>query len=127
MGRTIEGLGVLLMLSVFFAYLTAPAVAAIRQRVRVGRRQRPLSNTTALALLYGGLVLAIVIVWRVSAEGITNWVRVTAPAAVERLFSSARAEPIERLIARAPLAPATRAAVRSRVAGALDYVEAKVR
>ena len=39
MGRTIEGLLVLLLLSVFFAYLTAPAVAAIRQRLRVGPRQ----------------------------------------------------------------------------------------
>ena len=81
MGRSIEGILVLLLLSVFFAYLTAPAVAAIRRRVRIGPRQRPLSNLTALVLLYGTLVLGIVIVWRLSAEGITNWVQMTAPAA----------------------------------------------
>jgi len=127
MGRTIEGLLVLLLLSVFFAYLTAPAVAAIRQRLRVGPRQRPLSNTTALVLLYGNLVLAIVVVWRFSADGITHWVQATAPAAVEDLFSSARAEPIERLISMAPIAPTTRAGVKVRVDGVLDYIEQKVR
>jgi predicted PurR-regulated permease PerM len=73
MGRVVEGLAVLLMLSVFFAYLTAPAVAAIRQRLRIGKRQRPISNTAALALLYGNLVLAIVLIWRLSADGITHW------------------------------------------------------
>ena len=36
MGRVVEGVAVLLMLSVFFAYLTAPAIATIRQRVRMG-------------------------------------------------------------------------------------------
>ena len=61
MGRVVEGVAVLLMLSVFFAYLTAPAVATLRQRLRIGRRQRPISNNAALALLYGTLVLSIVV------------------------------------------------------------------
>src|SRR5207237_7297465 len=99
----------------------------IRQLLRVGPRQRPLSNTTALVLLYGNLVLAIVVVWRLSADGITHWVQVTAPAAVEQLFSSARAEPIERLIAGAPVSPPFRAGIKMRVDAALDYVERKVR
>ena len=120
MGRAIEGGSVLLLLSVFFAYLTAPAVAAIRQRVRLGPRHRPLSNTAALILLYGNLVLALVLVWRLSAEGITHWVHVTAPAAVDRLFTSARAEPLDRLIAGAPLAEETRVAVKARIDAALD-------
>lgn len=127
MGRAVEGAVVLLLLSVFFAYLTAPAVAAIRQRVRIGRRQRPISTAAALALLYGNLVLAIVVVWRLSADGITTWVRVTAPAAVDRLFTSARAEPLEQLIAAAPVTPATRAAVKGRIDGAIDYLEHEVR
>jgi predicted PurR-regulated permease PerM len=127
MRRAIEGLSVLLLLSVFFAYLTAPAVAAIRQRVRVGPRNRPLSNAAALILLYGTLVLAIVVVWRFSAAGIIRWVHVTAPAAVERLFNSARAEPLERAIAAAPFGAGTRAAIKSRVDAALDYLERQVR
>jgi predicted PurR-regulated permease PerM len=127
MRRTIEGLTVLLLLSVFFAYLTAPAVAAIRRRVRVGPRNRPLSNTAALVLLYGTLVLAIVVVWRFSAAGITHWVHATAPAAVERLFNSARAEPLERVIAVAPFAAETRATIKSRIDAALDYLERQVR
>jgi len=127
MARAIEGILVLLLLSVFLAYLTAPGVAAIRRRLRVGPRQRPLSNTTALILLYGGLVLAIVVVWRVSADGITPWVRGTAQAADERLFSHMRAEPLDRLIAGAPVAPPIRAGIKRRVDAALDYLEGKVR
>jgi predicted PurR-regulated permease PerM len=127
MGRAIQGAAVLFMLSVFFAYLTAPAVAAIRRRVRIGRRQRPISNIAALALLYGNLVLSIVVVWRLSADGIAHWVHVTAPAAVDRLFTSARAEPIDQLFAGAPLRPATRAAMKKRLEGAIDYLEREVR
>lgn len=127
MGRALQGVAVLVMLSVFFAYLTAPAVAAIRQRVRIGPRRRPMSNIAALALLYGNLILSIVVVWRLSADAVAQWVHLTAPAAVDRLFTSARAEPIERLIAAAPLAAATRAAMKDRVDGAIDYIEREVR
>jgi predicted PurR-regulated permease PerM len=127
MGRVVEGVAVLLMLSVFFAYLTAPAVATLRQRVRIGRRQRPISNTAALMLLYGSLVLSIVVVWRLSADGITRWVYVTAPAAVDRLFSTARTEPIDRVIASAPMSPATRIAIKDRLDGAVDYLEQEIR
>jgi len=127
MGRVVEGVAVLLMLSVFFAYLTAPAVATIRQRVRMGPRQRPISNTAALALLYGNLVLAIVVVWRLSADGITRWVQVTAPASVDRLFSTARTDPLDQVIARAPLSPARRVAVKNRLDAAVDYLEQEIR
>jgi predicted PurR-regulated permease PerM len=112
---------------VFFAYLTAPAVAAIRQRLRIGPRQRPMSNTAALALLYGNLVLAIVLVWRLSADGITHWVHVTAPAAVDRLFTDARAEPIEWVIARAPIGAARQSALKRRLDDAIDYLERETR
>jgi predicted PurR-regulated permease PerM len=127
MGRVVEGVAVLLMLSVFFAYLTAPAVATIRQRVRIGPRQRPISNIAALALLYGNLVLSIVVVWRLSADGITRWVQVTAPAAVDRLFSTARTDPLDRVMATAPLTPSTRLAVKNRLDGAVDYLEQEIR
>ena len=46
----IEGAFALLMLSVYFAYVIAPASAAVRRRVRFGRRQRPVSQ--AAAILY---------------------------------------------------------------------------
>src|SRR5262245_58839227 len=127
MGRLIQGLVVLLLLSIFFAYLTAPAVAAIRQRVRIGPRHRPISTVAALALLYGNLVLSILLVWRVSAHGISAWVNVTAPAAVDRLFTSARAEPLEKLIAAAPVSPATQSAVKTRLDQGIDYLEREVR
>jgi hypothetical protein len=50
--RAIEGLGVLLLLSIFFAYLLAPAVAGVRRRVRTGGRHRRISRAAALFLLY---------------------------------------------------------------------------
>jgi predicted PurR-regulated permease PerM len=127
MGRVVEGVAVLLMLSVFFAYLTAPAVATLRQRLRIGRRQRPISNNAALALLYGTLVLSIVVIWRLSADGITHWVHVTAPAAVDRLFTTARTEPLDRVIASAPVSPATRTAIKNRLDAAIDYLEREIR
>jgi predicted PurR-regulated permease PerM len=127
MGRVVEGVAVLLMLSVFFAYLTAPAVATLRQRLRIGRRQRPISNNAALALLYGSLVLSIVVVWRLSADGITHWVHVTAPAAVDRLFTTARTEPFDRVIASAPVSAATRTAIKNRLDAAIDYLEREIR
>jgi predicted PurR-regulated permease PerM len=54
-------------------------------------------------------------------------VHTTAPAAVDRLFTSARAEPIERLIAAAPLAADTRASLRIQADSAIDYIEREVR
>jgi predicted PurR-regulated permease PerM len=127
MGRVVEGLAVLLMLSVFFAYLTAPAVAAMRQRVRIGPRQRPISNIAALALLYGNLVLAIVLIWRLSADGITHWVHETAPAAVDRLFTTARSEPFDRVIAMVPFSSSVQATAKARLDGAIDYLEREIR
>ena len=127
MGRAIEGVIVLLLLSVFFAYLTVPVLAVIRQRVRLGPRQRPISKAAALAILYGNLVLVILLVWRLSADGISTWVQVTAPTAVDRLFTNARAEPVERLIAAVPIAPSTRTALKTRLDRAIAYLEREIR
>src|SRR5262245_38929926 len=104
MGRTLQGIGVLVLLSVFFAYLSAPAAAAIRRAVRIGPRNRPLSTPAALAVLYILLFVPTVAAGRFAAAGIANWVHVTAPAAVDRLFSGVRAEPFERLLVAAPIA-----------------------
>src|SRR5262249_2234983 len=81
----------------------------------------------ALAILYGNLVLVILLVWRLSADGISTWVQVTAPTAVDRLFTNARAEPVERLIAAVPIAPSTRTALKTRLDRAIAYLEREIR
>ena len=100
--RAIEGAGVLLLLSVFFAYLLAPAVAAVRRRVRQGRRQRPVSSATAILLLYLLIFLPVAVLWRVSKDDVVVWVNVTAPAAVNHLFSGGSIAPLERALAPFP-------------------------
>ena len=98
-----QGGAVLLLLSVFFAHVLAPAVAALRRRVRIGPRQRPISRPVAILLLYLAVFVPGALVWRGAQDDAVHWVRVTAPAAVERLFSGGNFEPFERLIARAPI------------------------
>jgi predicted PurR-regulated permease PerM len=126
-GRTVEGLGVLLLLSVFLAYLSAPAAAAIRRRILIGRRKRPLSRPAALALLYCIVFAPTIAAGRLTADGIAHWVHVTAPAAVDHLFSGARAEPFETVIARAPISDAARLSLRRSVGRGVGYVEREVR
>ena len=106
----IQGGAVLLLLSVFFAHMLAPAVAALRRRVRIGPRQRPISRPIAILLLYLAVFVPGALVWRGAQDDAVHWVRVTAPAAVERLFSGGNFEPFERLIARAPISAAPGAA-----------------
>ena len=52
MVRVIEGAGVLLLLSLFFAYVLAPALPPVRRLVRAGRRRRPISDAAAILILY---------------------------------------------------------------------------
>ena len=83
----IQGAGVLVLLSAFFAYLLAPAVVAVRRRVRIGRRKRPVSDAVALALIYAGVFLPAAVAWHRFNDRVTYWVQVTAPQAVDQLFS----------------------------------------
>jgi predicted PurR-regulated permease PerM len=101
--RAIEATGVLLLLSVFFAYLLAPAVVLVRRRVRWGRRQRPVSAAAAILLLYVVIFVAGALLWRLAKDDVVRWVNVTAPASVNRLFGGGRIAPLDRVIARAPL------------------------
>ena len=108
MGRIIRFLGaagILGLLAVFFSYLLAPAVDAIRRRINVGRRQRPLPRAAAILLVYAMLFVPGALVWRAAAPVIEQWVRVTAPAAIARVFASvgqpaplARVPRVERLV-----------------------------
>ena len=125
--RAIEGIGVLLLLSIFFAYLLAPAVAGVRRRVRTGGRNRPISRAAALALLYAVLFVPAAFAWRFSSDAVAEWVRVTAPDAVDRLFSGENAQAVDRAIARAPLPSGARVALRQRVDSAIRYIEREAR
>jgi len=122
-----QGGAVLLLLSVFFAHVLAPAVAALRRRVRIGRRQRPISRPGAILLLYLVVFVPGTFLWRSAQDDAIHWVDVTAPAAVERLFSGGNFEPFERLIARAPVSAGARRGLTARLERAMRYVEREVR
>lgn len=125
--RVIEGGGVLLLLSAFFAYVLAPAVAGVRRRVRFGRRGRPVSDATAIALIYAVIFVPAALVWRGSADRVSHWVHVTAPEAVDHLFNSGEFAPLTRMIAHAPLPGRARTALASRVDRGIRYIERETR
>ena len=123
----IRGGAVLLLLSVFFAHMLAPAVAALRRRVRIGARQRPVSRPIAILLLYLVVFVPGALLWRGAQDDAFHWVQVTAPASVERLFSGSNFEPFEQLIARAPISAGARRGLAERLERAVSYVEREVR
>ena len=118
----IKGGSVLLLLSMFFAYLLAPAVNIVSRTVRPGRRGRPLARGAALALIYAILAVPIALAWRFASEPIADWVHVTAPGAVEQLFGGRDVDAIDRLVARAPLPASARPLLKRRVDGAIAYI-----
>jgi predicted PurR-regulated permease PerM len=125
--RAIEGFGVLLLLSAFFAYVLAPLVVAIQRRVRVGRRQRPLSKTAALASLYLVLFVPGALIWRASSVDVTHWVRVTAPDAVNRLFAGSDTRAFPAFLRRLPLPDGWGPSTAARTERAIAYVEREAR
>ena len=125
--RAIEGFGVLLLLSAFFAYVVAPTVAAIQRWVRVGPRQRPLSKSAALALIYLLLFVPAALIWRASSADVTHWVRVTAPEAVNRLFAGSDTRAFPAFIRRLPLPDSWGQSAAERAEQAIAYVEREAR
>jgi predicted PurR-regulated permease PerM len=125
--RAIEGVGVLFLLSAFFAYVLAPLVAQLRRRVRTGARKRPLSSAAALAILYALLFIPATVAWRLFGDRMTQWVRVTAPAAVDQLFSATDLSALEMLIARVPFPAGARSVVEQRMESAVRYIERETR
>ena len=125
--RVIEGGSVLFLLSMFFAYLLAPAVPPVRRRVRFGRRNRPISDAAAIALVYILVLVPAVLIWRSSADRVSRWVHVTAPQAVDHLFKSGEFTPLTRMIAHAPLSSSARVALTQRVDRGIGYIERETR
>ncbi len=123
----IKGGSVLLLLSMFFAYLLAPAVDMVSRRVRVGRRGRPLSRGASLALIYALLSVPIGLAWRFASVPIAEWVHVTAPNAVEHLFGGGDFETIDRVIASAPVPASVQPALERRVEQAIGYIRRHAR
>ncbi len=98
----------LLLLSMFFAYLLAPAVDMVSRTVRPGRRGRPLSRGASLALIYAILSVPVALAWRFASDPIARWVQVTAPEAVAHLFGGGDFAAIDRFIASAPVPASAR-------------------
>jgi predicted PurR-regulated permease PerM len=112
---------------VFFAYLIAPAVVVVRRRVRVGRRRRPISEPSAILLIYLLLFAPAALLWRVGGESVRRFVNVTAPAAVERLFRGDGVAPLGVLIERAPITTRGRQIVRAGAQSTGAYLEREAR
>ena len=124
----IAGIGVLVLLSIFFAYVLAPAVAALRLRLRFGPRPRPPSNAIAIVIVYVVLFVPVALVWRSSADRVSHWVRVTAPEAVEELFGGGgSAVPPEEVIARVPPPAGDRQALAQRLTRVLRCTDRETR
>ena len=119
----LRGGSVLLLLSLFFAYLLAPAVDAACRIVRFGPRRRPISRGAALALTYALLAIPITLAWRFSSEPIDRWVHVTAPGAVEELFHGGDFATIDRIVSVAPVPASWRPTIKRRADGAIRYIQ----
>src|SRR5262245_17288306 len=125
--RAIEGVGVLFLLSAFFAYVLAPIVAAVQRRVRIGRRQRPLSRTGAVAIIYIVLFVPAALMWRQAAPAVRHWVHVTAPQTVDNLFSGGNTRPFDAFVRRMPIRLALRNTILDRGRATIAYVERETR
>ena len=124
----VEGGCILLLLGTYFAYVVAPAVNAVSRRVRLGRRRRPLSRPAAIVLIYIVLFASGAIVWRVTAPVVQRWVRVTAPAVIDRVFTGAnQTAAVDRLYFRLPLPGRVKQVGARTTATLLAYIEGKVR
>jgi predicted PurR-regulated permease PerM len=126
--RAIEGGCILVLLAAFLAYLLAPAIDAAHRRLRIGNRRRPLPREPAILLVYLPLLIAGFLVWRLAAPRVQQWVNVTAPAALERVFGGDEAAgSITRFYAGVPLPARARPMATSATMRAFAYLEDEVR
>ncbi len=126
--RGIEAGCILALLAVFFSYIVAPAIDRVSRRVRLGRRRRPLSRPWAILLVYLMLFAAGGLAWRLAAPLFEEWVRVTAPAAIERVFAAAERDAvIEHFYSRVPLPGSVKSSAVQATTRFFGYVEAELR
>ena len=123
----IKGGSVLLLLSMFFAYLLAPAVDIVSRTIRLRPRRRPLPRGASLALIYVLLSIPVAIAWRFASEPIGEWVHVTAPDTVEHLFGTGDFDAIERVIASAPVPASIRPGLERNIERAIGYIQRHAR
>jgi len=94
---------VVLFLSVLLAYLISPAVLAIRHRVTVGRRARPVSIGAAIGLVYAALGSVTAVVWLLAGDAIARSIGALRLAAPDAIATAARRiEAIEGLLEGVP-------------------------
>ena len=118
----------MLLLAAFFAYLLAPGVDALRRRIRVGRRHRPLPRTGAILLLYLLLFVPAGVAWRRAAPAVEHWVHETAPTAIARIFvTENRLAAVDRVTARLPLPSDVRPTATRASIAVVGYVEDNIR
>ena len=123
----IKGGSVLLLLSMFFAYLLAPAVDIVSRTIRLRPRGRPLPRGASLALIYVLLSIPIAIAWRFASQPIAEWVRVTAPETVEHLFGGSDYDTIHRFVASAPVPDSIRPALGHNLERVVGYIQRHAR
>ena len=126
--RGIEAGCILALLAVFFSYIVAPAIDGVSRRVRLGRRRRPLSRPWAILLVYLVLFSAGALAWRLAAPLFEEWVRVTAPAAIERAFAATGGDAvIGHFYSRVPLPGRVKSLAVQATTRFFGYLEAEVR
>jgi predicted PurR-regulated permease PerM len=123
----LKAVSILFLLSVFFAYVLVPIVDGIRRRIRFGRKQRPLPRGVIIVALYGGMCAAGFVLWGLWGARIRYAIDVSAPAAIDRLFSSSDIGPLDALLAGMPGPESTREMVSNGATRLIAYIEREVR
>ena len=127
MFEVLKGASVLLLLSAFFVYVLVPIVDGVRRRWRFGDRNRPLPRTVVIVILYLVMFVPATLVWKSSAEQIRHSVRVSAPAAIDRLFKASNTGRSETLRTYIPASVPFGDALAVGVNGLVGYVEREIR
>jgi predicted PurR-regulated permease PerM len=125
--RIVQGASVLLLLSIFFAYVLVPIVDAARRRARFGRRRRPASRAAVTLTLCVVIWASAFLVWKAAAAPIRHGITVVAPSAIDRLFSGRDNQPLDAVLRRIPPAMPLRQAVVISTHGGIAYLEREVR
>jgi predicted PurR-regulated permease PerM len=127
MVTVLKGVSILLLLSIFFAYVLIPTVDVLRRRLRFGRRQRPVPIGVIIVALYLVMFAAGSLLWSFWGGRIRYVVDVLAPAAIEHLFSSSDIGPLDALLAKMPGPESTREMVTNGATRLIEYIEREVR